>query len=135
MKNEDIILVRNKKTYNGKFETVLIDRTTRFGNPLFMNDESERDIVIERFAYMLKSAIKKCVPDMISALQFLEMKMYEAVKRNEPLVLLCHCYPKKCHGDIYKQMLLNKYYKNYWLVDEACDKCGHKESKIGIYGL
>lgn len=64
---------------------VLIDRTTKWGNPFVMSDESQRDDCCNRFEeYLLNST------DLITAVK------RELAGKD----LVCWCAPKRCHGDI-----------------------------------
>jgi len=65
---------------------VRIDRGTRYGNPFVMGEDGDRDEVCQAFVlhYLphkpsIKSRLK---PGELSA-----------------KVLICHCYPSRCHGD------------------------------------
>jgi len=65
---------------------VRIDRGTRFGNPFVLGEDGDRDDVCEAYAdYYLPH--KKGILSSIESGQL------------EGKVLICHCYPKRCHGD------------------------------------
>lgn len=65
---------------------VRIDRGTRFGNPFVLGEDGDRDDVCEAYAdYYLPH--KKGILSSIESGQL------------EGKVLVCHCYPKRCHGD------------------------------------
>lgn len=60
---------------------VMIDRRGMWGNPFKMKEESERDLVCEQYqAHFDKSGLGVRVEDL---------------RRK---VLVCWCYPKRCHG-------------------------------------
>lgn len=65
---------------------VRIDRGTRYGNPFVMGEDGDRDEVCEAFVLHYlphKPSIKnRLKPGELSA-----------------KVLICHCYPSRCHGD------------------------------------
>jgi ParB-like chromosome segregation protein Spo0J len=65
---------------------VRIDRGTRFGNPFVLGEDGDRDDVCEAYAdYYLPH--KKGILASIESGQL------------EGKVLVCHCYPQRCHGD------------------------------------
>ena len=65
---------------------VRIDRGTRFGNPFVLGEDGDRDDVCEAYAdYYLPH--KKGI---LASIESGEL---------EGKVLVCHCYPKRCHGD------------------------------------
>jgi hypothetical protein len=119
------ITVRNKNNWSG--EGIYVGRGSPLGNPYKLTNEEDRSIVIERYGAMLKRAIQKRDPHIISALHNIEAYLQEHGKCN----LICYCSPKPCHADIIKQVLINKFRVNYWLVNEKCPTCGHGEAKIG----
>lgn len=63
---------------------VRIDRSSEFGNPFILEDDGTRDEVCAAYAsYYLPN--KPSIKSKIKALQ--------------GKVLICHCYPQRCHGD------------------------------------
>lgn len=65
---------------------VRIDRGTRFGNPFVIGEDGDRDDVCEAYAdYYL--------PHKKGILSSIELGQLDGK------VLVCHCYPKRCHGD------------------------------------
>jgi hypothetical protein len=65
---------------------VRIDRSTRYGNPFVMNEDGDRDEVCDAYeTHYLPN--KPSITDRIDAGEL-------AGK-----VLVCHCYPQRCHGD------------------------------------
>lgn len=124
------INVKNKKTFKG--EGVYIGRPTVLSNPFKITEDQTREISIQRFGHMLINAVHvKKNPTFMHELRKLEAHLIEHQKLN----LICHCSPKACHGDLIKQVLLNKFHINYWLIKENCPTCGHGEYKIGVHGL
>lgn len=63
---------------------VRIDRSSKFGNPFVMNQDGDRDAVCDAFE-------KHYLPHKPSILS--------VVKSLSGKVLICHCYPERCHGD------------------------------------
>jgi ParB-like chromosome segregation protein Spo0J len=68
---------------------VRIDRSSKYGNPFVMDQDGDRDFVCDCFEnhYLPhKPSIKRDIP------------------RLKGKVLICHCYPNKCHGDTLARM-------------------------------
>jgi hypothetical protein len=65
---------------------VRIDRSTRYGNPFVINEDGDRDDVCEAYErhYLVR---KPSITDRIDAGELTGK------------VLVCHCYPQRCHGD------------------------------------
>jgi hypothetical protein len=65
---------------------IRIDRSTRYGNPFVMGEDGTRDAVCDAFElYYLPNK-----PSISS-----RIKSGDLCGR----VLICHCYPERCHGD------------------------------------
>lgn len=63
---------------------VRVDRGTKFGNPFILNDDGTRDQVCDCYEHNYlpnKPSIKSVIGTL------------------KGKVLICHCYPKRCHGD------------------------------------
>lgn len=71
------------KWADGKGLMVRIDRGSLFGNPFILGKDGDRDAVCDSYAnhYLPHK------PSILSALPDLKGK-----------VLVCHCYPERCHG-------------------------------------
>ena len=65
---------------------VRIDRSTRYGNPFVLGEDGDRDEVCD--AYERHYLPHK--PSIVSRLEEAELT---------GKVLVCHCYPQRCHGD------------------------------------
>lgn len=65
-------------------DAVLIDRTTKWGNPFGMVSEDQRDECCERFIRYLDDC-----PELKEA----------AIQELRGKDLVCWCAPKRCHGD------------------------------------
>jgi hypothetical protein len=65
---------------------VRIDRSTRYGNPFVLDEDGDRDEVCDAYErhYMPH---KPSITDRIEAGEL------------SGKVLVCHCYPRRCHGD------------------------------------
>jgi len=119
------INIKNKKTYNGDGE--YIARPSPLGNPFKISKNFDRHKAISYYANYLKDVIineEQASIDRESILSELE-RLFSILIDQQNLNLICWCSPLPCHGNIIKQILLNKYYLNKWLDD----------NKIGIYGL
>jgi len=63
---------------------VRVDRSSEFGNPFILEDDGTRDEVCDAYAtHYLPNK-----PSIQSKIKTLQGK-----------VLICHCYPQRCHGD------------------------------------
>ena len=65
---------------------VRIDRSTRYGNPFVLGEDGDREEVCD--AYDIHYMPNK--PSIVSRLDAGELT---------GKVLICHCYPQRCHGD------------------------------------
>lgn len=115
-------IVINLKTYKGA-DVVKVDRSTALGNPFWMKDESQRDLVCEAQRLHLwelhKSGFREdprklavaivSKPDFsgLSVSQNYRWKAYEVKESMNYLIqskegrvqkLGCHCAPRRCHG-------------------------------------
>lgn len=77
-----------------------VDRNSILGNPFYMRDESERDIVCEKYKEYFYREIK-------NNKVFLEelRHLYRVHKQYGRLRLFCWCAPKKCHAETIKAFL------------------------------
>lgn len=66
--------------------SVRIDRSTRYGNPFVMNEDGGRDEVCDAYE-------RQYLPHKPS--------IFDRINAGELTgkVLVCHCYPERCHGD------------------------------------
>src|SRR5690606_13762780 len=71
---------------------------SKWKNPFFMSDESERDFVVSKYEVYLNTR-----PDLLSSISELKGK-----------ILGCWCSPKKCHGDILVEYSKSRYIKNWF---------------------
>jgi hypothetical protein len=76
-------MIYNKRT-GYPAGAVLIDRTTKFGNPFIIGKDGTRGEVIQKFEqYLCTNA-----------------ELMEAVKGLKGKDLVCWCAPLACHGDV-----------------------------------
>lgn len=74
---------------------VNIARPSILGNPFYMRDESQRDVVVQQYHEWLGGHYR--ADDAVWA----EVKKLAArVKAGESLALECWCAPCACHGDV-----------------------------------
>lgn len=76
----------NRETYD-----VLIDRTTKWGNPYLLTTEDHKERL--RVLALYESYVRQ-IPHLIAALPELVGKR-----------LGCHCAPKPCHGNILVKLI------------------------------
>lgn len=92
-----MIIIRNKKTFNKanfKGKTIYIGRSSIFGNPFIMRDNTieERLRVIKKFKKLFYS--EEGV--------IMRGRAKELALKHDNICLLCWCNPLPCHGDIIK---------------------------------
>ncbi len=75
--------VLNKRTDKIPPDAVLIDRSTKWGNPFKIGPDGSRDEVVRKYKFWLLSQ-----PELVE-----EVKRELAGKN-----LVCWCVPKYCHG-------------------------------------
>lgn len=73
-------------------KAVRIDRSTKYGNPFILPSDGDRDYVCECFE-------KHYLPNKPSILA--------DAKALKGKVLICHCYPERCHGNCLAEMANN----------------------------
>lgn len=122
------INVRNKNNWKGKGFYLELSALM---NPFKITNQQPRDMVIQRYGGLLISAIQRRDPVIILALQKLEGH----IRQTKTIDLICECFPKLCHGDLIKQVLVNKIVTNYWLINDPCPTCHRAQFKIGIHNL
>jgi len=83
-----VIHVKHRHLYDN---VVLIDRTTKWGNPFKLIDfNNDRELVLKKFEnYLLTTP-----------------ELYDSVLAElQDKTLACWCKPKLCHGDVYARIL------------------------------
>jgi len=97
------IQVKNMKVYKGNEPYDLkVDRSSVLGNKFFMNNESERDRVCEKYAEWLETKIISKDENIMNELY----KLYDTYQMYNQLNLLCWCSPKRCHADYIKKVII-----------------------------
>ena len=104
------INIHNKRVSN-PIDGVYIGRPSVLGNPfshlkgtLADYSVSSRDEAVDRYETWLRSEIKT------NKVVIKEMrKLYKKFVDSGHLDLVCWCYPARCHGDVIKKLILEKY--------------------------
>jgi SAM-dependent methyltransferase len=78
-----------------------VGRPTPLGNPFRLENEDQRDQVVNLYAAWLQDQIRRGNPEVIRALD----ELYRALKHRGHITLLCFCAPKRCHGEIIAEHL------------------------------
>jgi len=84
----EVVNIRTCSPRWGQPGDVKIDRTTKWGNPFYMHDESERDSVCDRYVGW-----------------FLIQKNLDICELKNAKRLGCWCKPRRCHGDYLKILI------------------------------
>jgi len=80
----DVINLHTCKDW-GRPGDILVDRKTKWGNPYTMHNESQRDIVCDKYEIWINEK--------------LELKIFDLNDLKSAKRLGCHCAPKRCHAD------------------------------------
>ena len=96
-----MIRVVNLKNYVERNGEILfkIDRTSPVGNPFYMKSEKERDEVCDKYF----SYFNKKIKEEGSFRNYMILIYKTSLKKD--IALGCHCFPKRCHGDVIKSFL------------------------------
>jgi hypothetical protein len=81
-----------------------IGRGSPLGNPYPITSTISRDEVIARYETWLKDAIKANDIKVLNELTNIAVKVMQA---DTNVRLICFCAPKRCHGEIIKQTVLD----------------------------
>ena len=95
------------KIGNKKRETSgeYIGRPSPLGNPFFMESEADRNRVCEKYETWLNEKISSRDQTIMNELdQLLSLSL-----REEGVILLCWCHPKRCHAESIKNALVRLY--------------------------
>lgn len=105
-KQEEIkhtITIGNIKTYKKRDNEIAIkvDRSNKIlGNQFYMHNESERDYVCDQYELWIRQKIKEKDPSVINELKAIKEKL-----KDNNIVLLCWCAPKRCHAESIKRII------------------------------
>ena len=83
---------------------VAVHRSTPLGNPFKMvgSSQEERDRVCNAYEQWLPTALLENGAELA---QFNELMKLAQNPECKTLELICHCAPKRCHGDTIKRLL------------------------------
>lgn len=81
---------------------VRVDRKTIFGNPFRINDESERDQMLDKYEEYFHERVKND-PEFRDAANHL----VDLYKKHGKLNFFCWCYPKRCHSETIRAYILS----------------------------
>jgi len=91
-----VVNVKNYKEGLGEY----IGRPSILGNPFVIGKDGSRDEVIEKYRRWLWDEFKRGgkVRDELE-------RLCKKVKDGNELVLMCWCWPLRCHGDVIKRCI------------------------------
>lgn len=111
---KDKILVVNKHKHQSTPNDVYIGRGSILGNPFTGSKNikqtkalyqcSSREEAVEKYREYLLEKIKNKDKAICNELN----RLYKKIKDGETIYLVCFCKPKKCHGDVVRDVLLSK---------------------------
>lgn len=76
-----------------------VGRPSALGNPFPMREESNREMVVEKYAAWLRQQYR--ANGKVRA----ELERLLSIAQQQPLELVCFCAPRKCHADVIKKAL------------------------------
>lgn len=100
-----IIIVNKHHGKSGEY----IGRGSPLGNPFVIGTHGTREQVIAKYRIWLRKQIDNANPEVIRELERLGNKAID----EKGLALQCFCYPKPCHGDEIKEVLVKAIYKYF----------------------
>lgn len=75
------------------------------GNPFHMRNELGRDKCLSEYDSFLSAQVARRNPDIIRALTEIG-----AIAEREPVVLMCWCFPKRCHCETVRRFVVDQLY-------------------------
>jgi len=93
------VQVKNKRTYTGA--GCYVGRPSPLGNPFTIGKDGDRDEVVEKYEIWLVEQLKTDTP---AKYEF--DRLLTRLKLLHSLVLVCWCWPKRCHADIIAKLLI-----------------------------
>lgn len=94
---ETTVVHWNDRQRERPYHTILIDRTTPFGNPFVIGKDGDRAEVLAKFEAYFEQRLQD------------DPAFWYAVQRLIGHELACHCKPMDCHGDIIAAYLRRRY--------------------------
>lgn len=95
-KESNSIKVGNIRTHKKDNSIAIkVDRTSVLGNPFYMANENERDLVCNQYEVYFKDKMEKKTD-----IAFVnEVNRIMELSKENDITLLCWCYPKRCHAE------------------------------------
>ena len=109
--DEKILVVNKYKLPVGNSHTsIYIGRGSPFGNP-FTVDKYGRDGACDKFDMYMEEQLASNKPNPLKSGLY---HLVDYVKHSqEPVMLVCFCAPKRCHGEAIKRHIINQLENNY----------------------
>lgn len=98
------IYIRNIRTFktDSSVISVRVDRMSVLGNPFYMNAESDRDLVCDKYTeYFYKKVTEKT--DIAFMKELYRLKL---LSLHNDIFLICWCSPMRCHAETIQKYLL-----------------------------
>lgn len=92
------VLLNKVRGYKKDVNTVLIDRTTPWGNPYVMGIDGDREEVCKKHKHWLEEWLKNRKEIII--MRFSNKWVIEHLYMLRGKNLVCWCAPSRCHGDL-----------------------------------
>ena len=80
---------------------IRVDRSIVLGNPFYMVDESQRNMVCDKY----EEYFTRMVEDTTTAFYKEVERLYSIFKQYGKLELFCWCTPKRCHAETIKKYI------------------------------
>ena len=100
-----MITIKNLRTEKPQMPyDVKVDRSSVLGNPFPLQNETQRDIVCDKYEKWLRERIANKDKNICDELN----RLYRIAKQYNKLNLFCWCFPKRCHAETIRLILLEK---------------------------
>ena len=102
-----IIIGNLKNKRNSNAYQIRVDRRSALGNPytMMVDTEEERNRVCDNYEAWFAKAVKE------NPLVMNELHRILEIARETDVMLMCWCYPKRCHAETIKRYLEKEIYK------------------------
>ena len=97
-----MIQIRNKHDYHGG--GTYVGRPTPLGNPYEIGKDGNREQVIAKYREWLIAEMEKDGPPMR-----MFVSLFDEYRYSGRLILICWCYPQRCHAEVIKEMIMSAY--------------------------
>lgn len=101
-----VILIKNQKRYKG--QGVYIGRPSFLGNPFSIGKDGGREVVIAKYQVWLEERLDH---DCAATRMFVEL--FDQLCSGQELTLICWCAPRRCHGEVIRDLLLEAWREKY----------------------